>query len=110
MNLDTPIHEVAQHMPQEAAAFLMRHSEEVQIATLTQIRSIVAYFETKRVVMDPIAYDAILRGMTLVLAPLYEEITRLRDVNARLSSQVEGADTLISGMAQTISELQEGKQ
>lgn len=95
MTPETPLPEVARHLPQAAAAILDQHSEGVQVYVLTQIRAIVVYWETQRYVFDPVAYEGILNAFVVNFAPLAAEIQRLNGDVAILQSQLLGADILI---------------
>jgi len=101
---DTPLTEVARHLPREAATQLSDYEPDVQMAVLTQIRAMVVYWE-KQHVFDPIAYEGLLNGLVPVLTLLYAELGRLRSENARLSALLAGADYLIKDMGETIAQM-----
>lgn len=105
MSPDTPLTEVAGHLPREAAAHLSDYAPEIQTAVLTQVRSTVVYWETRHYVFDPIAYEGLLNGLVPTLAPLYAEVFRLQVANASLRSRLAGADHLIKSMGTTIAEM-----
>lgn len=78
MNEDTPLTEVAHHLPALAANALGTYHVDVQIAVLTTVRSSVVYLERMGVVLDPTAYEAVISALTLSLTPAYNDLRECR--------------------------------
>lgn len=105
MKPDTPLEEVAHHLPLQAAKHLVTVPDYIQNAVLRQVRVVVVYWETQRYVFDPVAYEGILDAFVATLVPLYTETVKLRQVNSELASKAAGQEILIEGMTRTISEM-----
>lgn len=105
MTPDTPLTEVAAHLPAETAALLLEHEPEVQSAVLTQVRAVVVFWETQRYVFDPIAYEGILRAFVPTLAPLYAEVLRLERERGRDRDRLQGAEVLLAALNHRIAEM-----
>jgi hypothetical protein len=65
MNYDTPLPEVAHHLPVAAARMLGVEHPVVQESTLVHIRSLVSFMEEEGVELDPIQYTKILECLTV---------------------------------------------
>ena len=74
MKADTPLTEVAHHLSPEGAGALGAFPPEIQVATLTQLRRIIVFWEEHEVHLDPIAYQAAVDAVVGSLAPLYLKI------------------------------------
>lgn len=61
MNADTPLPEVAGHLPPGAALVLAEFGEypAIQRFVLTQLRSAMIYWESQRLDLDPIQWDVV---------------------------------------------------
>lgn len=62
MNVDTPLPQVAMHLPADMARLLDTHDSEVQTSVLTKVRELVTDIE-KNVTMDPVTFDAIMQAV-----------------------------------------------
>lgn len=74
MTPDTPLTEVAHHLSREGAGALSAFPIEIQVSTLTQLRTIIVFWEEHEVRLDPIAYQAAVDAVVGSLAPLYLKI------------------------------------
>lgn len=107
MKPDTPLTEVAAHLPREAAGHLSNYNPNVQTAVLTQVRALVVFWEARGYAFDPIAYEGLLNGVVPTLAPIFAEVVRLRAENASLSVRLATADILVRSMGDTIAQMLE---
>lgn len=89
MNSETPLTEVAHHLPAQAAGILGDCPNAIQIAVLTTIRSFVCHLETAEVTLDPIQYDIILAGVAYVLIPVHVNLYKVRYDLAMLEFEQE---------------------
>jgi hypothetical protein len=89
MKPDTPLTEVAHHLPLDAALRLSKERGEIQTAVLAQIRTVVVFWETSRYVFDPVAYEGILDALVATLIPLYQTITAGRAEAVALREETE---------------------
>ncbi len=105
MRPDTPLDEVARHLPLNAAKTLVGEDPLIQDAVLRQVRVMVVYWESQRYVFDPVAYEGILDAVVATVIPLIKEAAVLRLTSKELASRVAGAEILIESMTETISEL-----
>jgi hypothetical protein len=63
MNQDTPLEEVAAHLPAEAAEYLLPFPPGIQRVVLGQLRIVVAYWEGRGLTMDPITYEIVITSI-----------------------------------------------
>lgn len=98
MTPETPLTEVAQHLPRESASLLMECDSDIQTAVLMHIRALIVYWETQRYVFDPIAYEGVLMGVVAMLIPLHADLISLKMNIRGLSFQLAEADDLIRRM------------
>lgn len=92
MNHDTPLDEVARHLPRNAAAQLLEQPPEVQTVVLKHTRSILVSWESQEHVrLDPIVSEILLNGLVPSLVPVYTELLQLWHANAVLHATLEGA-------------------
>lgn len=95
MTPETPLPEVAHHLPAQAAEHLLAYDPIVQEATLKQVRDMVVFWETQRYIFDPVAYEGILMAVVATVASLYHE-------GALLSSRAFAAETLNEILAEQL--------
>lgn len=105
MRPDTPLDEVARHLPINAAKSLVHVEETIQTAILRQVRVLVVYWETQRYVFDPVAYEGILDAVVATLIPLYRENIAHRLAGQDLANRLAAAEILIESMTQTMAEM-----
>lgn len=67
MNLETPLSEVANHLPSELAELLLDEHEWVQTLVLTQIRAVVITIEESGTTLDTIQYHSVIGAVGPVL-------------------------------------------
>lgn len=77
MKSDTPLTEVAHHLPAEAAGLLGTAPWAVQESVLRAVRDYVCYLERSEVTLDPMQYDTIIGSVVLVLMPAHNAIFSL---------------------------------
>lgn len=63
MKPETPLPEVARHLPTKAAELLLSESPRIQEMVCTLIRDAVVFWEEQGVVLDPVAYQAVLNSL-----------------------------------------------
>lgn len=56
---DTPLPEVAAHLPRESARSLMELPNHVQVAVLHSLRGMIAGWESTGVTLDPIQFEGV---------------------------------------------------
>lgn len=110
MNNETPLTEVATHLPRAGAAVLTTFSYPVQSAVLVQIREIVVHWEEHGYVFDPIAYEATLEALCKSLGPAYDVVEKYFELNAMLKAQLAKADSLIEELGEHIARLAMAQQ
>lgn len=71
MNEDTPLTEVAHHLPAETAAYLMDLSTTTQNAVLKSVRSFVAALE-ERTTLDPFQYEVVVDVFAVTISAHFE--------------------------------------
>lgn len=84
MNVDTPLEEVALHLPKEAASLLCGQDTLVQTCVLIHVRAAVVFWETEGYVFDPVQYEGVLNGLVPTLASLSNEMLRIQGENEAL--------------------------
>lgn len=107
MSPDTPLEEVARHLPPEAAEHLDGLHSEVQIQTLTLLRVVVSYWDANNYTFDPIAYEGMVNALVGSIAPLFDALRDLNEANSALAQRLASADLLIASMARTLEMLAE---
>jgi hypothetical protein len=90
MNMETPLTEVAHHLPAETAGALGEFPQSVQVATLGAIRLTVSCWEEAGVSLDPMQYAVLLSTLTKTLSTTYAELFALQHRLAALELQREG--------------------
>lgn len=78
MNEDTPLREVAQHIPAAVAMELIELSEDLQESVLMTVRAAVLGLEEMGCHLDPVQYDAVVSQFAIIAMPAHQEIVRLR--------------------------------
>lgn len=89
MNIETPLEEVAQHLPTEAASFLLAQPSEVQMYALMSVRLTVSSFEANGAQMDPMTYDAVVSALTSVFVGAGHDAINLRRRMAQIHHMSE---------------------
>jgi hypothetical protein len=74
MTLDTPLAEVAAHLPRQAAITLVEKHPLVQKTTLEMVRSALVFWETNGVDLDPIQFDAVVTILVVQVSGLEEAL------------------------------------
>lgn len=82
---ETPLTEVAGHLPPEAADLLMGYSPEVQMAVLTVLREAICYWENKGIVLDPVAYAAVVTTHVTQAATVTQQLVDALTANAEMA-------------------------
>lgn len=85
MRPDTPLTEVATHLPLPAAQILDEMAEDVQEYVLSQMRRVIVWWEEQGYVLDPVSYEAVLTALVACLTPQAEEIRRAARTIATLA-------------------------
>ena len=91
MTPETPLAEVAHHLPMEAAGHLLNYPSDVQQIVLHQIRITLVFWEERGYNLDPIAMEAALIALVSPLASLTQDILEKIGTNAALTSQLTSA-------------------
>lgn len=85
MKLDTPLAEVAHHLPARTAAVVAGLSSMLQESVLTQVREFVVGIEAGRITLDQIAYEVVLESFVMstlsVLLDVQQLVFRLQQVH-----------------------------
>lgn len=84
MNADTPLAEVALHLPKDAATLLLTQDELVQTCVLIHVRAAVVFWEQEGHVFDPVQYEGVLNGLVPALTSLSNEMLRIQGENEAL--------------------------
>ena len=88
MNHETPLHEVAQILPQTAAAILDGRDPLLQEAVLTNLRAILAFWEENGYHLDPVTFEGVMVSFVVTLIPMHEQMWELVQSNARLRQAI----------------------
>lgn len=105
MKENTPLAEVAAHLPQEAAQLLMLCSDSVQTEVLRQMRSVIVYLEESDCLFEPVSYEFILNAVVASIAPLYGEIFAVHMELASAESRLMDAEALVASLSKTITSM-----
>jgi hypothetical protein len=87
---DTPLAEVARHLPTKAADHLLKEDAFVQEMVCTLIRDAVVFWEEQGVVLDPMAYQAVLNSLVAQSVGVVRNLERLVRENELLRSRLDG--------------------
>lgn len=68
---ETPFPEVIQHFPPKLAKVLGEQGSDVQMATVVQLRTIMASWDERGVNVDPISYATMLECVGIHIAALF---------------------------------------
>lgn len=98
MNPDTPLPEVAQMLPKEAAQMLLPASQNVQGAVLRQLRALLVYWEQHHYVLDPVALEGIVTAFVASLTPLHMALEKDAIEIAQLKGRLLAAEILLGGL------------
>lgn len=77
MNRETPLEEVARHLPTEVAQVMIPYSYPVQESVLRQTRSALTGLEEMKAMLDPVQMEAFLTVFVGSIAPLTDALHRI---------------------------------
>lgn len=92
MKDDTPLTEVAHHLPASSAAHLGEFPSKVQFAVLEAIRASVVFLEESDVRLDPTQYSAVLAAQVAMVTPAYHELFKTREALERARLALNSPD------------------
>lgn len=88
MNRDTPLKEVAHHLPAEAAEVLGEQGETIQLGVLACVRESICTLEEMGVGLDPVQYQAVVGVLVASAGALFEEIDQLATQLGRAKAEI----------------------
>lgn len=75
----TPLPEVIALIPRDLARVLDEESFGVQIATITALRTIMAAWERRQILLDPVTYEGVLTEVGLYILGMYKAMEILEE-------------------------------
>jgi len=97
---DTPLEEVASHLPAEAAKYLMgRNDQNLEQAVLKHIRTLVVFWETHNYVFDPVLYEGMLTALVPSMCGIYAELFKSIDEKVLLNHKLRIAEATVDSLS-----------